>query len=125
MRKIALLCLLFALWMQNSFATPRDEPLWVQGQKMAFTHVSEKIFVSQNCVSQETTCQAIGSAKKAKLPPKALRGTPNPGTVICAQLGGMPIVAKDIKQNQISFCRFADGSMISSGSIVNMAVSNR
>ena len=44
----------------------------------------------------------------------------NPGALLCsAQLGGTVVWAKDAKENERTFCKFRDSSMVGSGTLAH------
>jgi putative hemolysin len=92
------------------------------------TSAAQKLTVSASCLkNKKLQCEAV--ADLAKLSWKASRearhGTNNPASYLCEkQLGGIAVVGKSAKGDENSFCRFNDGSMIDSGSLIYRARKN-
>ncbi len=95
-------------------------------------HTTQHLLVSTHCLIQKNNnwtrnenCEAIKKLKNASLHglhrlhglKNALAGGANPGAIVCLQLGGRSLVSLDSKSNQNNVCQFADGSIISSGTL--------
>jgi putative hemolysin len=68
----------------------------------------------------ENSCEALKKLKSAAL--SSIKedknfGTANPGTLICKKIGGEVVMGYDQEQNENSFCRFSDSSLVDSGSL--------
>lgn len=74
------------------------------------------VWVNQECAK---SCKALEAAKKKYPSPVssgASAGSLNPGTVICKTFNnGKVFIAVDAERNQMSFCKFDDGSFVNSG----------
>jgi hypothetical protein len=84
--------------------------------------------VTKSCgASSGNPCAAIGKAKQASQ--KGIDdisvGGANPGALICKdKLGGTNVLGFDKFNNEQSFCKFSDQSMVDNGSILYFALEN-
>ena len=83
---------------------------------------AEKITVSASCAKPDGTldCEAmrlLRRGKTVKLTPAELSTGIPPGAVICKKLQITSTVGRDAKGNEDGFCTFADGSLVSHGSV--------
>jgi putative hemolysin len=85
-----------------------------------------KLYLSADCLtpSKKLKCQAYDALKVVSTINMDTSGGRNPGAVLCAGVGGWLRVFTDEEQNQTSFCGFADGSKVSSGSLYDAAIRN-
>ena len=100
----------------------------VDGKKTEFYRDAGRHFmISKDCVKKGDAlrCDAYQALSKASLRGQTLKGGANPGAVICSRgLGRDVVVGKDEQENENSFCRFSDGSLVSSGSLTYYAHKN-
>lgn len=84
-----------------------------------FRHKNEKYLISAHCTEKSKSCianQVLMAPFKTVLPKDALKGGKNPGAVVCRNIEhAIVIFGRDLKGHQQSFCRFSDGSLLSSG----------
>ncbi len=105
---------------------------WRVGNFSFKTEVNRRlgIMVNPACAVDRPShpCGAIVFAKRASkkaLSKEELSGGKNPGAVLCHRSDGSRVViAEDPNGNQASFCVFKDGSLISSSSLLKMALRN-
>jgi len=103
------------------------ETFKLNGAEMRFSHHGKlHLLVNADCLIEKNhlwekneKCQAIRKLKEVSLKKlgKALEGGANPGAVACLKVGGKSLIAVDSRSNQNSFCRFEDGSFVSSGTL--------
>ena len=90
----------------------------------------DKISVSSHCIknSQLKDCDAIRGIKivSFKRIERAKFGGINPGAMICEQqLNGFVMVGIDTaSQNENSFCKLPDGSIIDNGTLISYGIKN-
>lgn len=88
---------------------------------------AKKWLISLHC-EEQVPCMAREELKKIsmKLLEKGdLKGGKNPGAVLCHKISDASIVfLSDLQGNQNSFCKFKDGSMVSSSTLVIYAQEN-
>jgi len=116
-------------------ATPPSGPLALlakDGQRVTYTvdgaakemlaFATEKVTVSASCAKPDGTldCEAMQLLRRGKTvqltSAELSRGLP-PGAVICAKLKIANTTGRDAKGNEDGFCTFADGSLVSHGSV--------
>ena len=125
--------LLFALLFAGVVASPAQAgagPRFrINDQEVEFkADEGASLLLSASCVkaSGGYDCAAFRARRKASLRAVTSRliGGANPGAVICRGLGAEVVNGRDSSGNENSFCRFSDGSMISSGSLVAAGLTN-
>lgn len=83
---------------------------------------AEKVTVSASCGKPDggLDCEAMQLLRRGKsvqlTPAESSRGIP-PGAAVCAKLKIMSTTGRDAKGNEDGFCTFADGSLVSHGSV--------
>nr|BDT27828.1 DUF333 domain-containing protein [Bacteriovorax sp. HI3] len=118
--KIILFLSIFSLQLHASELTKQ---IWSQSDEhyLMTYQPSSKILISENCFNDDVSldkskCEAAQILKKKKsfaAPLRSSAGGKNPGAVVCKDVLKKTIVMlKDQKNNENSFCRFDDGSMI-------------
>lgn len=84
-----------------------------------FSENKEKDFlISAHCTKEDSACEALeifNNPPKINFYKGELKGGKNPGSVICKKYNAKVIIAKDLIDNQQSFCKFKDESMLSTG----------
>jgi hypothetical protein len=111
-----------------SFKAFAVEEVWKLGSDfMPLSQNAEKKWlISLHC--EEKDCMAKDALRKVsmKLLEKGdLQGGKNPGAVLCNKLKNADIVfLSDLQGNQNSFCKFKDGSIVSSSTLVIYAEKN-
>ena len=97
---------------------------------MFWNFESTKIAVSDHCISNDqlNDCDALKNLKiiSIKKLDRAKFGGLNPGAAVChQQLKGIVMVGIDkISQNENSFCRLTDGSIIDNGTLIFYGIQN-
>lgn len=96
----------------------------VDGQTVSLCWVKTRdSWVSPDCLRDgKTVCGALKLAADAKpgkvvLNPDDLRGGKNPGSVLCAKLGGQVELAKTPRGSEATLCKAKDGSRIDCNSL--------
>lgn len=90
----------------------------------------EKITVSSHCINSNKVADCYAIRRLSKVSFKKIErpkfGGLNPGAMICEQqLNGLVIVGIDkISQNENSFCKLADGSIIDNGTLISYGIKN-
>ncbi|AUN97759.1 hypothetical protein DOM21_12550 [Bacteriovorax stolpii] len=118
--KILLFFSVFSLQVEASELTKQ---IWSQGDDhyLMSYQPSSGILISENCFNDDvlldkSKCEAAQILKKKKFfkaPLRSSTGGKNPGAVVCKDVLKQKVVMlKDQKNNENSFCRFEDGSMI-------------
>jgi hypothetical protein len=80
--------------------------------------------LSQDCLNStgsENHCEArkaFKRVKKIELQPKDFEGGREPGSMLCLKLGAQVIISVDARKNQVSHCRFSDGSSAETSALV-------
>jgi putative hemolysin len=84
-----------------------------------FTHDPKKnLTITQGCVDGCLALQSLKTVSSRDLPKNALYGGKNPGAVLClSSAKGQVVFGTDQKGRNVSFCKFNDGSMVSSDSL--------
>jgi putative hemolysin len=105
--------------------------LSVTGQTLTFQHLGSEPSATVYCPGQTkalSTCQAVQALVRVSekgIAPDSFRGGKNPGSVLCKlALHGQVELATDPQGNELSLCRFPDGSFASTGSLVAWARAN-
>lgn len=117
--------LLFSLISFQAFAV---EEIWKLGTTFLpmSQNAEKKWLISLHC--EESDCMAKDVLKKVtmkKFEKNDLLGGKNPGAVLCHKIKSASVVfLYDLQGNQNSFCRFKDGSMVSSSTMVIYAEAN-
>jgi putative hemolysin len=106
----------------------------LNGVQIKLLHVgSLHLLVSPRCLMKDPKawqknqkCEAIQKLKTLSLKGSEtlLADGANPGAVVCLKTGGKIFTALDAKSNQISLCKFSDGSFVSSASLHHYAREN-
>jgi putative hemolysin len=90
--------------------------------------VQNKLVISKNCsqISPPAKCMATKSIMNVSfLAINRMEGGVNPGARICKmQAGGHVLLGVDSKGNEMTFCRFADDSLISNDSLIYASLQN-
>lgn len=95
----------------------------IDGSQTAFVRLEKDDFlISKACAISD--CAARKELNRASTIGLNLSGGANPGAKICRKISGDVVIGLDTAENQVSFCRFSDGSMISSGSVYSAALKN-
>lgn len=105
---------------------PKSEFTFLQGKIAFVTDASAKLTVSADCRQADGSlkCDATRGLKELSWK-KRKKGDRNPGSALCQhQLKGTVVVGKDAAGDESSFCRFPDGSMVDSGSLIYRARKN-
>lgn len=106
---------------------PTPEPWTIDGQAAPFLYWgAEDLRVSASCQKgQALACDALRQLRVAapvELPRRFLDGRQSPGVKVCQKLGHPTLVGKNTMGAEDSFCRFPDGSMVSSGALERYAM---
>lgn len=120
--------LFLSVFILHTKASELTKQIWSQGDDhyLMTYEPSSKILISENCFNSDVTlekskCEAAQILKKKKqlqAPPRSASGGKNPGAVVCKDVLKKSIVMlKDQKNNENSFCRFDDGSLIAAISL--------
>ena len=95
---------------------------------IGFTEFTDaKLLVSSACilVDKRCRCEALRKAAAASAIGVDLNSRKTPGAAICSQsLHGTLLSGTDSSKTVVSFCRFQDGSMISTDTLYGVAVDN-
>lgn len=115
------------LWALSAFAAdlPKSEYSFVQGKIAFVTDEPNKLTISADCLKDGAfKCDAANGLKKLSWK-KRKKSDENPGSFLCQkQLQGLVVVGVDSAGDENSFCRFPDGSMVDSGSLIHRARKN-
>lgn len=118
--------ILILMWNPCIFAS--DSVFSFGKNRLEFTE-RDGVILSKSCLEPESNrlkCDVLDKIKKASL--KTLKrtfGGQNPGAVACeTQLGGIIVLGVDDEGNELTFCRFEDGSLVSTSSIRKVALEN-
>lgn len=117
-----LLPLLLCAWSLGAHAA--EQSFELGGKQVNFFRSEEKhLTVSRGCLKSNgsLSCQAYESLSKASLDGLESKnsGGANPGARICdSELKGEVVIGRDKSGNENSFCRFSDGSLVSSGTLM-------
>jgi len=118
---------LFILFL-HSFQVFGVEEIWKLGSTFIplSQNPAKKWLISLQC--EEKACIASDELKKISMKSLSkgdLQGGKNPGAVLCHKINEASIVfLSDLQGNQNSFCKFKDGSMVSSSTLVIYAQEN-
>ena len=90
-----------------------------QSYKIFKTKTFEKLELSENCFKKtKPDCIAFSVSQSKPGPVKiTTEGATNLAAINCANLGGKNLIGMNSKRDQFNFCRFEDGSMITSWSM--------
>src|SRR5206468_3788884 len=116
--------------MASAQASSRGE-LWRFGNERVRVVEAGGLVVSEGCVLEGgSSCKAIDALERARergsnLDPRRLSGGVNPGSILCARLGGQVAIGEDAERNQNAFCVFEDHSMISCSSLFSAVEQRR
>ena len=94
-----------------------------EGQQMPFIfYARENVRVSAQCrqASGQLACDAlrpVRSGTPVEIPARELTGGMSAGTKVCLKLGQKLVTGLNASGNEDGFCRFPDGSMISTGAL--------
>lgn len=108
------------------------ETFLISGNKVEIvkSHLSGVQLISSNCLKSNNhkPCQAklaINHLKNFYFGRMPAQDSRNPGVQICDKvLGGEIVMGSSLDGNQKSFCRFQDGSLIDSYSLIQFAYKN-
>lgn len=96
------------------------------GELIHLTYVkNENLLLSTGCVvERKIKCKAYDESIR-EMRSKAAESwnitlEHNPGSSLCKKLNRSIIIAQDQNKNELSFCQFEDGSLISSGSLFSL-----
>lgn len=90
----------------------------ISGKPVVFVNDPLKHTMLSETCAKKRDCEAYTALAKASLREIHTRGGANPGAVLCGKvLGGEVVIGKDRDENENSFCRFDDGSMVSCGTL--------
>lgn len=120
-----MISLLFAITVFSA-EMPKTEYAFQQGRIAFVTDEGSKLTVSADCLKDDGSfsCDATKGLKDLSWK-KRKKGDMNPGSALCQkQLKGTVVVGKDAAGDESSFCRFPDGSMVDSGSLIYRARKN-
>jgi putative hemolysin len=116
---VALFSLLVAISVAQAVETSE---VALNGKTVRMISDAEKhLTVSDPCkIGKPKSCEALRAADRASM--KSLdeyqrKSSANPGAMICTNVGGKVVIARDAEQNENAFCGFADGSWIDCGSL--------
>lgn len=110
----------------NLEAAPFMDEVWIAndgGQQMPFVHYTQQnVRLSAQCRQGDgrLACEAIRYLRQgphAEIPRSALTGNVSAGTRVCAKLGYQVVTGHDATGSEDGFCRFPDGSMVSTGAL--------
>ncbi len=106
---------------------PTPEPWTIDGQPAPFLYWgAEDLRLSASCQKgQALACEAVRQLRVAapvEIPRRFLDGRQSPGTKVCQKLGHPILVGKNAMGAEDSFCRFPDGSMVSTGALERYAM---
>jgi hypothetical protein len=111
--------------LETEKATP--EPWTIDGQPAPFLYwAGADLRASASCQKgQALACDALRQLRVAapvEIPRRFLDGRQSPGTKVCQKLGHPILVGKNAMGAEDSFCRFPDGSMVSTGALERYAM---
>lgn len=107
----------------TSFAREEMAQYRIEGVLTPFVKLEKAdLLISKSCAQSE--CNAKTALKRASTIGLDFSGGANAGAKICRNIGGDIVIGADDSGNQLSFCRFNDGSMVSSGSVYSAALKN-
>jgi putative hemolysin len=106
-------------------SAPFINEIWTsqEGQRMPFIYYSQQnVRVSAECrqASGQLSCDAlrqIRSGTPVEVPGRELNGGISAGTKACIKLGRQLVSGHNSAGNEDGFCRFPDGSMVSTGAL--------
>ncbi len=104
------------------------EPWTIDGQPAPFVYYgAEDLRVSASCQKGpgQLACDALRQLRVAapvEIARRFLDGRQSPGVKVCAKLGYPTLVGKNAMGSEDSFCRFPDGSMVSTGALERYAM---
>lgn len=102
-----------------------EEVFVVEKKKVAFSASTDRrIIIHSRCLTQNCLAIDVLKAASVKAIEKEISGGMNPGALVCKKLKGKVILGFDLKENQNSFCRFDDGSLIDNGTLVHYGMKN-
>lgn len=90
-----------------------------ESYKIFKTKTFEKLELSENCFKKtKPDCIAFAVSQSKPGPVKiTTEGATNLAAINCANVGGKNLIGMNAKRDQFNFCRFEDGSMITSWSM--------
>ena len=100
----------------------------VVGFPKDFIYIAKsRLRLSSECLKKnDLSCAAYAATQKASL--KAVKdklaAQAEPGSMICRQLGGQVLLARNEKKDELTFCRFTDGSLVSGGTLQYYGMKN-
>lgn len=100
-----------------SFYQGEDEVVFIENKNLNYIY-------SKNCL--KNNCLALKSIQNLPRKINVTSGGANPGAIFCTDnLSGTLIKFKDKMNNEITFCKFNDDSMISVGSILQKVLDQK
>lgn len=123
--------LFLSIFSVSAFASDFTSQLWSQkDQHYLFSmHSPTNVLISKNCFNElvelkDSSCLAakvLLENKKYEIPAQEFSGGKNPGAVVCKIALQKEIrILRDVKNNENSFCVFADGSMVSASNLQSL-----
>jgi putative hemolysin len=103
-------------------AIETKETLKVSGVDREFvTYPAKALTITTDCVhaGKKLSCGAYTAYTKRykiKITPGELQGGANPGTYKCQKLGGTVLIGTQENHDEMSVCKFDDGSLLDIGS---------
>ncbi len=110
----------------NLESSPFMNEVWIAnegGQQMPFLYYTQQnVRLSADCRrgDGQLACDAIRYLRQgphAEIPRSSLTGNFSAGTRVCMKLGHQVVTGHDASGSEDGFCRFPDGSMVSTGAI--------
>lgn len=99
---------------------PGEYSIFIEDQYKTFkTKKYQKLEITADCFKKEKpSCMAFTASQSKPAPAKLdIPEATNIAAVNCTNVGGKNMIAKNYKNDQYSFCRFSDGSMITAWSM--------
>ena len=122
--KSTLLLLFLLISPRHSFASADSNiQLWKEGDRFYSLKKDPdgQTLLSSDCFNSEDTCEALKAMKKKlklTFAQKELSGGKNPNSLKCSKgHQGRVLILKDDDGNENSFCRFSDGSLVSTSDL--------
>jgi hypothetical protein len=89
------------------------------------TYSKKSLTISTDCLRphDKFKCDAytaFGKRKQIVVPPGELHGGSNPGGYKCRKLGGTVLIGTEENHDEMSVCKFDDGSLLDIGSLDGM-----
>lgn len=111
---ILLLCLIINTALANDQGTA-----WKIGEKRIVFRKANPVY----CVPKSSSCLAKKKLKTQRLAAgmASMAHDRNPTAELCPVAGGKLVIGTDANKNENSFCRFADGSLVSATALYKAA----